>query len=412
MRMVKYLLALFITLPIFIATPVVADNASIYFSPTAGQFRVGSTIDISIVINTGSHSINALSTNISFPADKLQVISPSVGTSFISIWTNVPSYSNTDGTLTFAGGIPNPGMKSSSAVLSTIKFRVISAGKAVLKFNDGTKILANDGIGTDVLSSKTSAILVLENAPPDGPVVTSSTHPDQNVWYNDNASSFSWEDIKDASNYSFAIDSSAKTIPGEESTTPKISTTQSVEGDGIWYFHIRAFANDIWGGTTHYLFRIDSTGPAEFVIDIENNTIRSGDRAIINFLTTDAASGIDRYEIKIINTSKNNTDISLFHEESSPYQLPLLDADDYKIIVRAIDYAGNHTDSTINLRVTKSGLSIISFISTPLGAAVGLGLLIMLGILVALFARSRRKSERKIEDTQNINPPPPVYKEN
>lgn len=403
MRIVKYLLALFIILQIFIANPVVADNASIYFSPTAGQFRVGSTVDISIVINTGSHSINALSTNISFPTDKLQVISPSVGTSFISIWTTVPSYSNTDGTLTFAGGLPNPGMKSSSAVLSTIKFRIKSAGKAVLKFNDGTKILANDGVGTDVLSSKTSAVLVLENAPPDGPVVTSSTHPDQNTWYNDNAASFSWETIKDASSYSLIIDNSAKTIPGENSSTINTSITKSVEGDGIWYFHIRALANGIWGGTTHYLFRIDTTRPADFDIDIEKNNIKSGDRAIINFLTTDAASGVDHYEIKIINISDNNSEVSLFHEETSPYQLPLLEENDYKIIVRAFDLAGNQTDSNIDLKVTKSGFSIITFIKTPIGAAVGIGLLAILGVLVAFILHFRRKTEKKNEKQQNKN---------
>ncbi|MEX1051804.1 MAG: cohesin domain-containing protein, partial [Patescibacteria group bacterium] len=122
-----------------------ATDASIYFSPNSGEFLVGSTLDVSIVVNTGDHSINALQADITFPADKLQVISPSVGTSFISIWTAQPTYSNTAGTLSFAGGLPNPGIKSSSAVLATIQFRVKSAGNATLKFGESTQILANDG---------------------------------------------------------------------------------------------------------------------------------------------------------------------------------------------------------------------------------------------------------------------------
>jgi len=64
-----------------------AAGASIFFSPTSGTFQVGSTFDVSVVINNGNNAINAVESKITFPKDKLHVVSPSIGKSFISVWT-------------------------------------------------------------------------------------------------------------------------------------------------------------------------------------------------------------------------------------------------------------------------------------------------------------------------------------
>jgi hypothetical protein len=386
-----------------------ANDASIYFLPSTGQYTVGSTIDVSIVINTGSHSINALDARIAFPKDKLQVVSPSVGSSFVTIWTSPPSYSNTSGTLNFSGGLPNPGIKSSAAILATIRFRVKSSGNAVLRFRDNTQLLANDGNGTNVLSSKTQAILTLITAAPNGPAVTSSSHPDQNTWYNDKSASFSWEAVTGASGYSWVVDTSAKTVPEEKIRTTATSASETVTQDGIWYFHIRA-NNGSWGGTTHFLFRVDSLGPAAFTPTLNKRVVEDGESAIVSFFTTDAASGIDHYEIKTINTSKNDETVTIFHEETSPYELPVLPDGQYTVIVRAYDVAGNYTDGMVELRVEKNIFPVITALKRifgdPAGNVWALVNLIGVAILIALIMIwALRKHRQKVQQAL-ITPSP------
>ena len=126
-----------------------AANASLYLSPSSGSFPEGSTFTVSLYVNTGGQAVNAVQADLTFPRDKLQVVSPSTGNSFIRTWVTQPSYSNTDGTLHFAGAIPSPGISTNAGLVSTITFRATDTGTAVVKLLDTSRVLLNDGQGTD-----------------------------------------------------------------------------------------------------------------------------------------------------------------------------------------------------------------------------------------------------------------------
>src|SRR3989344_305677 len=123
-------------------------GASLSLSPTSGTFTVGSTFTVSIILNTGGQSVNAIEANLEFPPDKLQVVSPLIGTSIVGIWTNQPQFDNQKGILHFQGGIPDPGITASRGVVATITFRVKSVGTALIKFGSNSKVLLNDGLAT------------------------------------------------------------------------------------------------------------------------------------------------------------------------------------------------------------------------------------------------------------------------
>ncbi len=100
----KYLIfsvLIFLSLVFFIPKEIKAEGASLYLSPSEGTFFVGSTFDVSIFVNTGKNDINTVQVDLKFDPKKVQVASPSAGKSFISIWISQPSYSNTEGTLSF-----------------------------------------------------------------------------------------------------------------------------------------------------------------------------------------------------------------------------------------------------------------------------------------------------------------------
>ena len=93
-----------------------ASFASLSLGPASGTYVVGSTFTTSVYLDTGGESINALDLKILFPPDKLQVVSPSLGKSIVSVWASQPSYNNETGEIHLEGGIPNPGLNTSQGI--------------------------------------------------------------------------------------------------------------------------------------------------------------------------------------------------------------------------------------------------------------------------------------------------------
>ena len=65
-------------------------GASLYLGPVTGSFAVGDTFTVSLYLNTGGQPVNAVEADLAFPPNKLQVVSPTTGSSFIKIWVNQP----------------------------------------------------------------------------------------------------------------------------------------------------------------------------------------------------------------------------------------------------------------------------------------------------------------------------------
>lgn len=334
------------------ASKTSAQGASLRLSPQSGTFFVGNTFDVSIIVNTHGNSINAVSADLKFPADKLQVVTPVSGKSFIESWTAIPTYSNTEGTISLKGGIPSPGINTSAGLVSTITFRARAAGTAMVYFLDSSMVLLDDGKGTNILKSFDKGEYTITVVPPDGPGIYSSTHPDQNAWYKDNNPTFSWEKEAGISDFSYKFDSDPKGIPDSVSEGGETIKSFTNVSDGIWYFHLRSKKGDAWGATSHYVAHIDNTPPNSFAPNIESTGKIKRIRPLISFITSDVTSGIDHYEVKITSTIEAGS--PYFIEETSPYRVPYLEPGEYTVIVRAYDKADNWTDEMVNIRIVGS----------------------------------------------------------
>jgi len=330
-----------------------AAEASLYFSPSAGTFFVGSTFDVSVFVNTGGEDVNAVEVNIKFDPKKLQIASPTAGKSFIEVWVSQPVYSNVEGKMSFIGGVPTPGIKTSAGLVSTVTFRVISPGETVISFLDSSKVLRNDPQGTNILTSKGRGIYTLLIPPPEGPKVFSPTHSDQNKWYENNNPTFSWEKEEGVTDFSYSFDQDPVGTPDSTSEGDYTSVSFSEVKDGMWYFHIKAKKADVWGGVSHYLVRIDTTPPAIFVPTVEPSPKTTEKQPLVSFLTTDALSGISYYELKYIDISpeRKEEEVGFFREVVSPYKLPVLEVGKYLIVVRAYDVAGNYREGTVKIQI-------------------------------------------------------------
>lgn len=355
---------------VLLFSPQISQGATLLLSPTNGTYSVGSTLNASIILDTKGESINALDVFLSFPPDMLQVVSPSTGQSVIGIWTSTPKFDNKNGRIELQGGIPG-GITASNALVSTITFRVKSVGEALVKFLDQSKVLLNDGLGTNVLRQTANAVYKLKLPPPAGPEVASYTNPDQSVWYPEKTVSLRF--INEASGvegYSYILSTEPTTTPDNISEGEKSSVSYTNLADGIHYFHVKALRGGVWGGTTHFAIKVDTTPPADFLIDIAPSSRTTSNSPVIQYTTTDALSGIDHYELKIIPLSlgSGEADVSgFFIEAASPHTPSPLDLGSYDVVVRAYDKSGNYTEITERLRIT---VPLFSFISS-LGVRIG-----------------------------------------
>ena len=359
--MFRYLTFFIIALSIALAGEVSAEGASLILSPSSGTFYARNTFDVSVFVNTGGSNINAVKVDLEFDPKKLQVVNPTAGKSFISFWIAQPKYSNTKGSISFQGGIPSPGINTSAGLVSTVTFRAISPGNAIISFSENSRIFLDDGKGTNILSSTGRGMYEITIPPPEGPRVFSSTHPDQNRWYRNNNIDFSWEKEEGVNGFSYIIDQSPYGIPDNVSEGEDNFASFSNVEDGIWYFHVKAREVNSWGGMTHHLFKIDNTPPADFEILLTpcreyNSSFYTLGNPSVSFITTDALSGLDHYEIKIIDLAevKKGETASFFTEVVSPYIIPYSNPGEYELLVRAFDSAGNWKDISKKFEIISS----------------------------------------------------------
>ncbi len=153
-----------ICLLVLSVTPTILSADTLFVSPSSGSYRVGQTFAIRMVVSSPAQAINAVSAALSFPADKLQVTSISKVGSILNLWVAEPSFSNSAGTVSLEGVVPNPGYQGPSGPILTINFRVVGTGNASVRYTSG-QLLANDGYGTNVLRTKNSGEFTLEAAP-------------------------------------------------------------------------------------------------------------------------------------------------------------------------------------------------------------------------------------------------------
>ena len=325
-------------------------KAEINFSPRSGSFEEGSTFQVPILVNTKNRSINGLEIRINFDSSKLSIINQTGGVSIIGVWVEPPKYDNTKGTASYVGVIPG-GIVTQSGLVGTITFKAKSTGVANVSIASNSKILLNDGLGTETIAEYGRASYTLLGKAPEGVQIFSETHPAQTNWYTNNSPIISW--LKDAgvTGFSFELDNKPNTVPDSVVDTIESTTAFNDLADGLWYFHIKAIKGNVWGATGHFLVRIDTAPPAGFtpVADYLMAAVIASNRTLVSFFTTDNLSGVNHYEVGIIDKNQPLTESPVFVEAESPFQVPLQADGKLEVIVRAVDNAGNVRDESVSV---------------------------------------------------------------
>jgi hypothetical protein len=398
-RLQIYSLGLFLVgVFIFWCLPSLAQAATLYFAPSSGGAAIGSSFSVGVYASSPDQAVNAMAGYISFPADKLSVTSVSKSGSAVTLWVQEPTYSNTSGTVSFEGLIPNPGYTGSAAKLITITFQARTTGTAALSFSSGS-ILANDGSGTNVLTGLGTGTWTLGDAAEedDGPVpvpatgvpaapgISSSSHPDPAAWYADGNPFFSWSLPSGTTGVNVLANQEPNADPGTRSDGVFRSYNYTEVEDGIWYFHARLQNEKGWGGITHFRFQIDTVAPDPFTISLLDGEVTGRPDPRVSFFASDVLSGLDHYRLSI-NGEEIATVPAAEILADTEYVLPKLVPGEKTFMIEAVDKAGNITTSTTTFTLEARGLSVpqsstwLAGLSQAVDTGVALLLLAILGV--------------------------------
>lgn len=339
----------------------IASAASLYLSPSSGSYTEGDSLSMSVYVSSDS-AINAISGILAFPQDKLEVISLSKGGSIMNLWVREPAFSNTGGTVSMEGVVLNPGFIGKSGKILTINFKAKSAGSAYISFNSGS-VLANDGYGTNVLSSLGEANFTINEAEkkptpepvvytpgetPTYPVVMSPTHPDPDGWSNIKDPVFIWKNASDTTGVNFLANRNPASNPGVVSDGMMETYKFEDVDDGEWYFHIRFRNSSGWGEISHFKFNIDTVEPKNFSAELVS---REDTRDPVVELILDAEddlSGMSYYKVVIDGVLQFDVPAS---EDKTTYRTPKLEPGEHILKVLAFDKAENFLEKGLRFIV-------------------------------------------------------------
>ena len=130
---------------------------TVYLDPQGGEIAPDQIFATHIRVDT-EQCVNAFDIKIAYPRDDLEVAVISRGRSILTLWVEGPVVNQSDGTISFVGGLPGgycgrvPGDPELTNILATLVFQpadeVVRSEEIALVFDSASSVLLSDGFGT------------------------------------------------------------------------------------------------------------------------------------------------------------------------------------------------------------------------------------------------------------------------
>lgn len=346
-----------------------AFAATLSFTPPSGTHEQNTTFSVGVYVGSLDKSMNAASGTVTFPADKLQVVSLSKSGTIIDFWAVEPSFSNTAGTIKFEGVVLPPGFQGGNGRIITVNFKGKATGIADVKVTGG-QVLANDGVGTPLATTVSSATFTIKEAAPAEPkpidldeevpveesaplpeavceadsLIYSTTHPGT-IWRRENTAVFNWDVASDVVASRIAFDKSPNTEPSNLSTPALTQKKYENLSDGIWYFHLSLQDNDGWSETEHFKIKIDSTAPEITLTEVARADL-TNPKIVLDLSFKDNMSCVKEFTIAI-----DGTPVDYNKLPNGNYELETIEPGEHELSVIVYDRAGNQNEEYIDVTV-------------------------------------------------------------
>jgi len=131
-----------------------------FVMPEKNQFPMGKEFYIDLGVKDIKKPVNVVQADLQFRKDLFRVKKIDVSGSFATIFTQ-KDFSNLEGWMRVVGGLPNPGFVGDYGVFVRIYFEPVKPGIGEITFMPTSKILANDGKGTNIAYRFTSSSVII-----------------------------------------------------------------------------------------------------------------------------------------------------------------------------------------------------------------------------------------------------------
>ncbi len=378
----KILRGVFAVAGFFLLTPLFSQAASLSVSPGTGVYKTGSTFTVTVAVNTSGVPVNACDGTLSFNPRELSVVAVSRGASIFNLWTTEPAFSNTAGTVTFSGGVPT-GFTGTFGNVMTVTFRALTSGSARVSLT-GASVLAADGRGTNVLTTMnggTYTLSAVESQPapevivefvapantPSAPVVTSTSHPDQNGWSKEKNATLNWSVPAGVIAVRTGLDNSPVAIPTKVYDSPIKTLTLNDVDEGVSYLHIQFKNADGWGKVAHYKFSVDSQKPESFEISLPESADASNPNQTLKLNIVDKTSPVKKFKVQLdggepYEHTASGTDATLTLTGLTPGY--------HTVVIEGFDAAGNSLIASFSFTITSFEKPVITDYPSTLNSGV------------------------------------------
>jgi len=354
-----------------------AANAQTPSVPLKESYDIQQTFAVDILMDSEGQSINALEVYIFYSDETLRIVNVEPGNSAIDVWVSEPRVDVEKHEIVLIGGIAG-GAVLKDAPLATLVIQTIAAGEASLQL-DTTRsgVYLSDGQGTriSVAEFDTRAMVSTTTYQP-SIRITSSTHPEEFLWYANPTAILAWE-AGENTDWSYTMSLDPTDIVDTTADQPIGQVQFSNLSDGVHYFQLHQhLGGSDWSDPVMRGVRVDTTAPVAFTVTKHIHDPLYGNNTVLVFQTTDATSGVAYYEVS------ENSDT--YRADRGPVVMRNPNAS--IIRVTAYDYAGNATSAEIK-DVQTTSWTLILFI------CIGLAIL-----LVFLFLASSKKIPKNRSD--------------
>ena len=290
---------------------------------------------VEVRLNSEQQVVNAVEGKVTYDPAVLEIVDVSKAGSFLTLWAEGPTVDAVAGVVSFVGGVPNGSYVINGRVLSLV-FRPKTLGTTAMNIDTAlSSVRLNDGLGTATpLRAETSLVSV---GVYDGAInLVSSSHPQENSWYNLDDVALTWTPVKDAL-YAYLLADEPAALPDERFGSAVAEAAFTDVEDGAHYFILRErLPKDSWRTVAIRRVLVDTTMPEAFTPALTRDVV-PGKLALV-FQTTDETSEILRYTVQEGEVLTDNA--------TSPYTLQ--DQQQRKaLVVTAYDAAGNARSVTL-----------------------------------------------------------------
>lgn len=356
---IKQSFLFFLAVSVFL-DPSLVEAASLSLSPQTRSLHAGDRITVSVYANAGGTPVNAVSGTVSYDPSSLEAVSVGKTSSIVTLWVQEPSI--TSGNVSFEGVIPNPGFSGSLGKIVDVVFRAKKEGSTALLITNAS-VLANDGLGTEVLTGtsgstfsiattdQTAPVEIQEDAAPSSrkePVllsITSSTHPDPLAWHNKNTGTFGFVLPQGTEAIRLILSRFATAKPSVVYRPALSEKTLDAIPEGTTYLLMEALVNGSWSEPASYQIKVDTIAPE--LSQIQERTRTDATDPVVELLVSakDAGSGMSKFFVSVDGGAEQGRTLG------EPLRVGPLSPGAHTITVFAADRAGNRAAATYTANI-------------------------------------------------------------